>query len=75
MKAGEPAHCPTCHSDLTLVRTQPDQPGFELQTLHCPRCDITHRWMVRIQASPPSGSRLVSKRARPKILARFWKKK
>jgi DNA-directed RNA polymerase subunit RPC12/RpoP len=75
MKAGEPAHCPNCQSDMILVRTQRDQPGFELQTLHCPRCDSTHRWMVRKQAPSPIGSQPVSKRAMPKLLARLWKRK
>lgn len=69
-----PASCPNCKGDLTLVRTQPDQPGFVLNTLYCQNCDTTHRWMVRNETVPTSTPR-PKKRPRPKILDRFFKSK
>jgi hypothetical protein len=75
MMTPEPANCPTCKCDMTLVSTQPDQPGFVLQTLHCQNCNSTHRWMVRSEPLPTNTPRRPRKRLRPKILDRLFKAK
>jgi len=41
----ESPRCPKCYASMTLARTTPGSPGFEIRSLECPECkqSIVHR--------------------------------
>jgi ribosomal protein L37AE/L43A len=40
--------CPKCHAKMTLARTTPGSPGFEIRSLECPECH--HAIVQRVPA-------------------------
>ena len=48
--AQEPARCPKCFAQLTLVGITPGSPGFEIKSFECPECEYSIARRVAVDA-------------------------
>jgi DNA-directed RNA polymerase subunit M/transcription elongation factor TFIIS len=39
--------CPRCGTQLILSRVEPDEPGFDLRTFQCPKCQHSESFVVK----------------------------
>ena len=41
--------CPECPAQMYLSRIEPEQPGFDLRTFECPRCQHVETAVVQFK--------------------------
>jgi hypothetical protein len=51
--------CVLCSTRMGLVLIQPDQPGFDLRTFECPRCNVSKEMVIQFRSEdePKSAER------------------
>jgi hypothetical protein len=47
--------CPRCGTQMNFSRVEPDEPGFDLRTFQCPKCQYLESFVVKEAPKTASG--------------------